>query len=297
MERTVPDRTTIARIATRTALQSRRSQSIPRVQPVNSFDLAESLGCEVRFMDAPSLEGMFSRAPHPVIILPSPRHRPRGRLAFTCAHELGHCRLGHGTRVDHLVAEPHPHYHPEEHAADVFAGMLLMPRSVIDSAFDRRSLDCKHASPKDLFAISCELGVGFMTLVHHLTMSLHIMDHSCAERLKRVSPQSIRDSLLATPTSHHAILMDAACAAPSIDLEVNELLVAEADSFDPFDSIDRGLISEEHDLGRNQYHIYRAVRPGMATVSISGRDIKCRVCRTHYVGTHRNRFLEDPEIL
>ena len=61
----VVDRIGVLREAMRSALQLRRSLSIPREQPINVYDVATSIGVEVTFADLPSLEGMFYRGPDP----------------------------------------------------------------------------------------------------------------------------------------------------------------------------------------------------------------------------------------
>ena len=71
----------IGREAMRSALQLRRSLSIAREEAVNVYDLATSIGVDVMFLDRPSLEGMFVRDPDPLVLVPSRRHRPRGRSA------------------------------------------------------------------------------------------------------------------------------------------------------------------------------------------------------------------------
>src|SRR5207249_3321979 len=58
----VTDRLAIARESARAALQVRRSLVIARERPLNPFDVAQALGIEVWFTDAPSLEGMFARS-------------------------------------------------------------------------------------------------------------------------------------------------------------------------------------------------------------------------------------------
>src|SRR5262249_26864115 len=86
-------------------------------------------GVDVRFVDAPSLEGMYCRAPRLSIFVPSSMHRPWGRIVFSCAHELGHHELGHGTRADKYLAGSHygKSREPEELAADVFAAFFVSP--------------------------------------------------------------------------------------------------------------------------------------------------------------------------
>jgi hypothetical protein len=68
----VTSRVALGREAMRSALQLRRSLSIAREDPVNVYDVASAIGVELRFVDRPSLEGMFLRDPHPVILLPRP---------------------------------------------------------------------------------------------------------------------------------------------------------------------------------------------------------------------------------
>lgn len=292
METTLFDRASLARIATRAAYQVRRSLSIPRNEPLDVFDTAEAIGVEVRFVDAPSLEGMFSRAPHPLVILPSPAHRPRGRLAFTCAHELGHCRLGHGERVDKLVDDPRASNDPEEFAADVFAGTLLMPRPAIVEAFARRNVSPESASPQLLYAIACELGVGLSTLVNHLAYGLRICDAAWARRLSRVTPKSVRAQLMHDPPSS-IVLLDGGSAARTIDLVVGETLLVSADaSFDLTTVNELVRRADGQNVGANAWE---ALTPGTASALVNGQGVRVRVSRSTYVGPHRNRFLPDPE--
>ena len=82
------DRRAIARQAMAAALRTRLSLGYGLEHAVCVYDLAEKLGVEVRFLDVPSMEGMYSSASSPTIIVSS--LRPFGRRAFNCAHELGH---------------------------------------------------------------------------------------------------------------------------------------------------------------------------------------------------------------
>src|SRR3954447_13733612 len=113
-------------------MQLRRNLAIPREVPVNAFDIAQMSGLDVRFLDAPSLEGMFVRDPGLRVLLPSLKHRPRPRVLFSCAHEIGHHQLGHGTKADEYLADGQSHaFSAEEFLANSFAAHLLMPRAAI----------------------------------------------------------------------------------------------------------------------------------------------------------------------
>ena len=291
----MPDRATLARMATRAALQTRRSLSISRDQPVNAFDLAERLGVEVRFLDTPSLEGMFSRAPHPIIVLPSTKHRPRGRLAFTCAHELGHSVLGHGERVDKLLEQPRERHNPEEYAADVFAGSLLMPRAAVQAACARRELTVETATPEQLFAISCELGVGYATLVKHVGYGLQMATDLWMNSMLKTGPKAIRRELLDRECSEPLVVLDQAFSASIVDAEVGELLASSAPLIDGADTGASTLVEDMGFQTREAMYVYRAVRPGQSDVVLAPRHFQLRVSRAGYCGRQRHRFLADPE--
>jgi hypothetical protein len=90
----------LAKDALMKALRLRRKMGISLEAPVCVFDLANEMGIEVRFVDVPSLEGIYSKWPEPVIIVSS--LRPPGRQASTGGHELGHHEYGHGFCIDEL---------------------------------------------------------------------------------------------------------------------------------------------------------------------------------------------------
>ena len=97
------NRRAIARQAMAAALRTRLSVGYGLDHAVCVYDLAEKLGVEVRFLDLPSMEGMYSSASGPTIIVSS--LRPPGRRAFTCAHELGHHNRSDGVEIDELVEQ------------------------------------------------------------------------------------------------------------------------------------------------------------------------------------------------
>jgi Zn-dependent peptidase ImmA (M78 family) len=97
------NREKLAQAAMVRALQMRARAGYPLRDPVCVYALAERLGIEVRFLDIPSMEGIYRGPKHPTIILSS--LRPPGRQAYNCAHELGHHDLGHGAQFDELIDE------------------------------------------------------------------------------------------------------------------------------------------------------------------------------------------------
>jgi hypothetical protein len=287
----VTDRLALQREALRTALQLRRSLSIPRHGPVNVYDVAVAHGVEIQFVDLRSLEGMFYRGPDPKIILPCLRHRPRGRVTFSCAHELGHFELGHGTRVDKYL-ENGQRMKPktdEEIAADTFATSLLMPRPAVLDRFACRGWDLESATPLQLFALAGELDVGYSTLIRHLCYGLELVDRNWLNERERTTPKALRRFITGDPTTKRVVLVDAHWPNVPIDLEVSDSLAATAIWEAP-----RG--DWAHDKGvHGDWRLISPRRPGIYQFDIGGASRLVRVARTGYCGRFRYRHLEDAE--
>lgn len=285
------DRTIAARIALRAALQLRRSLSIPRELPVNVFDVASAIGIDVRFLDLPSLEGMFCRDPGPRILLPSLKHRPRGRVAFSCAHELGHFALNHDTRFDECpgAAPQHDSKSCEEFASDVFAGSLLMPRQALLGSFARRSWSPDTATPLQIFIVAGELGVGYETLLTHLSVVLGLLPSARFEECKRIAPKTIRSEFLQREDPGDLVIIDEAWVPVPVDLQVGDVVAVPL----ALAATARFLLLEPIS-DRGGWKIFRARRSGIEKVVIGNR-VTVRVARYGYVGPVRNRFLEDPD--
>src|ERR1017187_220960 len=123
----------LARQGLRGALETRRRGTKSKSEPICVFDLAESLGVEVKFCPGNSFGGMYAKASRTILV---PALRPQGRQAFTCAHELGHWFFEHGTHIDELDdMERERDDHPEERLVNHFASYLLMPPWAVEEAF------------------------------------------------------------------------------------------------------------------------------------------------------------------
>ena len=285
------NRINLQREAARSALQLRRSRSIPREHPVNVYDLAAATGVQVQFLDLPSLEGMFYRGPDPKIFLPSLNHRSRGRVSFTCAHELGHFQLGHGTRVDEYldspeVSEPKS---DDEIAADTFASTLLMPRPAVLKRFECRGISLESASPADLFIASCELDVGYSTLLNHLRFGLQLVDDEWLVGRKNVAPKFIRENLAGVSDVRRVVVVDEHWAPVPIDLEVGDyVVVPEGAQLKPEQFLDSVGV-------RGAYRSLKAVRPGQCTIRIGDSAPIVRIARAGFIGLFQYRFFEEVE--
>lgn len=152
-------RTTMARSPSMSSLRMRASFHTKPWQAIDVFDLAQSAGVEVRFARIASMEGMYLRQTAPVILVAS--DRPAGRKRFSCAHELGHHAFGDGSRIDELLEAGGVHgtREEEEIRADMFAGLLLMPKSAVQRGFSARGLSVETATAIDVFRVSSWLSV------------------------------------------------------------------------------------------------------------------------------------------
>ena len=140
------DRRALSLEAARAALRVRRRYGRSFGQAVDAVDLAETAGLEVLFIPIGSMEGMYYAADPPTILLPS--DRPTGRQAFSCAHELGHHVLGHGSRLDTLMLEDSDdRIQDEEWLANMFAAFLLMPITAVARGFRERGWEPGTATP------------------------------------------------------------------------------------------------------------------------------------------------------
>lgn len=282
------DRAALGREALRSALHLRRARAIPRESAVNVYDIAQASGVTVRFVDLKSTEGLFVKQPGPIILLPSLRHRPRGRVTYSCAHELGHFQLGHGTRFDEYVGElPTANRAREEFAADIFAATLLMPRTAVIRRFESRGWKIAAATPIQVFTVAGELDVGYSTLIGHMRLGLDLVDANWHDDCRKVSPKALRTEIVGAADASRVVVVDEFWDEVPVDLEVGDVLAIR--SVLP---VEMGPALAE--LGLNgAWRLIRALRSGCSQVSIGGRHILTRIARQGFCGDLRYRFLEE----
>ena len=283
------DRKFIGRQALRNALATRRRVSASKSQPVCVYDIAEELGVEVLFRPENSLDGMYVKTSRTILI---PSNRPPGRQAFTCAHELGHCLFGHGSRIDEIAVLEEEHAHdPEERLANAFGGYLLMPPWAVKEAFFRRNWVPRSSKPLQVYIVAGQLGVGYETLVRHLFHSLNMLSLTDMELLLRSTPKRLRRSLLGHDNSRHLIVVDRAWTKIALDLQVGDFLILPTGV-----NLEGGCatIVGDHPLGT----LGQAMLPGIARVQDCDGSWATfvRVSRRDFVGRSIYRHLEDPDV-
>ena len=279
------DRRAIARQAMAAALRTRLSLGYGLEHAVCVYDLAEELGVEVRFLDVPSMEGMYSSASGPTIIVSS--LRPPGRRAFTCAHELGHHNRRDGVEIDELVEQwDKPRFDPKEFAADCFAGALLMPKMAVSRAFAVRGWSMEECTPEQAYMVAGYFGVGYTTLIHHMRGALQVLPGTRAQALLKVSPRKAQSLLLGWQTSQTVVVVDSHWAGRAVDVEVGDLILvkggaqSDGECLEPSPDVEHGWL-------------YRAARPGIGRLEAGTTwSTFVRVSRRDYVGRAPYRHWE-----
>ena len=245
------------------------------------------MNVRVRIVDI-SMKGNYFQDAEPLIFISV--LRPFPRRAFTCAHELGHHVFGHGSTIDHLTeeAELEKIFQPDEFLVDSFAGFMLMPILGVRKAFSSRGWNAKTATPEQFFTVACNFGVGYGTLITHMTYSLGEIDKVKAKELLRFGPKAIREKVLGYSSDSSLVIVDENWLMPTVDVEVGTdiLLPSEVQVTDKCVEL----------IGKtDEGYIYRAVHPGIDRLFRPSANWAAfiRVSREQFVGLSQYRHLEE----
>ena len=252
--------------------------------PICPFNLAEAIGLHVRFVKISSFEGMYLADELTILVS---AERPEGRKNFTCAHEIGHHVLGHGTVIDEILSVP-----PDkaiEQEADFFAAMLLMPLSAVRKL--SREMDLNFDDPdetKIYFASRC-LGVSYLALVTQLYQILKLISYSDYTNLKKAKVSSIKERIIKCIISDDIFLVGGWWKEKAIDVTVGDLLLSES----PL--IIEGSAITTHEKLDGKY-VIRAGRAGISRIS-DGKNLNLfvRVSRKYFAGLNQYRYLKEEE--
>jgi Zn-dependent peptidase ImmA (M78 family) len=279
----------LARQALRGALEIRRRVSVANSEPVCIFDIAEQLGIEVVFRPETSLGGLYNKTTQTILI---PTHRPAGRQAFTCAHEIGHWFFGHGTSIDEISdVERYYEDNAKERVVDIFASYLLMPPRAVREAYNKRGWETGNCTPMQAYVVAGQLGVGYETLVQHMRYSLRLISNTHAEQLLKTTPQKLRHALLGADRTQRLVFVDLAWTKVAIDLQVGDLAIVPKTAKLEGSS---AVIVGDHELGT----IIEARAPGVSRIELLNKAWSAfvRVSRKDFIGRSIYRHLEDPDV-
>jgi len=279
------NRRVLATQAMQAATATRAKAKLDQASPICVYGLCETLGVTVRFNNI-NMEGMYQRGAQPRIHLSA--RRPLPRRAYNCAHELGHHVFGHGSSIDELRedAKVQPWEDPKEFLADTFAGFTLMPIIGLRHAFAVRGWTPETATPAQMFTIACEFGVGYATLLTHLSVGVNKLSRGRATALQRITPKALRVEILGVLAPEPLIVVDHHRTWPALDAEVKTLLL-----LPPGTEVTGAALAFERDLAHGR--LFRAMSPGIVQASASSWAAFVRIASEAYVGLAQYRHLED----
>ena len=281
------NRDLLTRRAMRAAATVRMRTGNSQASPICIYGVCKSLGIIVRFCDV-DMEGMYQSGPQPRIHLSA--FRPLPRRTYNCAHELGHHYFGHSTTLDELNAEmPNAlSERPEEFLADVFAGFVLMPPMGLRHSFSSRGWVAKTATAEQCYTVASDFGVGYSTLITHMSLNTTLLSTSQARVLSGTTPKQISSRILGATATARLVVADQWSTSPVIDVEVDTLLLLPLGA----KATSSRLISVRT-MGQGE--LFRAVFAGIVRVSADqcGWAAFVRISRSQYVGLAEYRHLED----
>lgn len=271
-------------------LSFKRACNININTPISVFDAVEKAGLELRFRSEPTLEGMYFKDERVILVSV---HRPIGRQAFTCAHELGHHAFGHGTRVDNsqqfISIDSKPQ---EEKAADLFAAHFLMPLMGIKNDLKKRNWNIKELKPHQAFVISSLYGVSYEALLNHLRYNSTMLSENTFQELSQVKPKSIKTSLLGFEYSKELTIVDRFWHGRPIDLVSGQLVIF-SNKFNIENTKNLRVRARN-----SRYSIMEATTQSVSSATLDGESFSVRVSGNHegpYTGRSKYRFLEEPD--
>jgi Zn-dependent peptidase ImmA (M78 family) len=268
------------------ASDARDSVGINLIAPVDIYAVAEAIGIRVRFLPV-SMEGFYRKGSPPRVMLSA--LRPLARRAFTCAHEIGHDWFGHGSTIDELQGDDrHDSDIPEEILANAFAGFMLMPSIGLRRAFNSRGWKPATANPLQILTIASEFGVGYETLLTHLSVTLGDMPRSVRTELGKWTPQRIRKKVLGDADADGLVILDEKHQTAGVDLEDGYALAVPTGA-----TVSGPVLTPRQAI--TGLDVYNAVGRGRATIKTAQWQAEARVAPQNFIGPATYRFLEDPD--
>lgn len=170
--------------------RSRLADGYTRVDPIG---IAEGEGIDVIVRPLDKLLGAFFREDSVGILLNS--QRPTGMFHMTCAHELGHFFLNHGSTADEQL-DYRSDASDLELEADQFAYSLMAPHALIVRVLKAHGWNwASMHDPAILYQLSLRLGLSYTAMVWSLAR-LDKLEAATAKSLANIPPADIKRSLV-----------------------------------------------------------------------------------------------------
>ncbi len=251
--------------------------------PICPFNLADAMGIDIRFVNIPSFEGMYV-ADENVILISS--LRPDGRKRFTCAHELGHHILGHGTVIDEIIEEGSDKEIEKE--ADFFAAMLLLPISFIKSAAKDPMINFDSLNEKNVYVLSKYAGVSYEALITQLFYNHKLNNRNTFNQLKEKRLSEIKKSIYKDILNNTEVFVVGNWwKERAIDAVVGDTIYMQ--NFCDHEGNSISIISND-----KQNQIFECRTPGISRIFNSEWSGFIRVSRPNFKGMYQ--FMHEEEI-
>jgi Zn-dependent peptidase ImmA (M78 family) len=271
------------RSAAKKALRFRVEHGYQLDEPCNIYELIHKQRIDLQFVDVPSLEGMYleEESTNRICVC---AHRPVGRQKFTAAHELGHHVLGHGSQIDagfeidHAVPDD-----LEERTADVFARYVLMPPRAVYAGFRGRGLDPTSARPEDFYRIGTWLGVGFVTLVYHMTFTLQVLSRAQCHMLEKVELRDIKRALAGAGTTFDVWQLDKSWAGMMLHAQLGDFIIG----------VTSGQERKRLLMGSDGEHWIATTIGTSEYMLADGPSVTISVSRRNFAGFYDYRYLQE----
>lgn len=252
--------------------------------PICPYSLCESMGLDLWFVKIASFEGMYV-SNHNLILISS--ERPEGRKRFTCAHEIGHYELGHGTVIDEITE--HGSNKQEEHEADFFASMLLMPSLAVRRAINRYGVVAEKLKSNDVYILSKYFGVSYKAFISHICKNLYLITHEQYQILKNIELADVRKSISGTTTKNQVFSVGNWWDEKAIELEVGDILVSDKSL-----SMDGPRIFKKLNHEPFRY-VHEAVSPGITRLFNNGWSCFSKISKHKFQGPFQYKYDEEEE--
>ncbi|MDR6680162.1 ImmA/IrrE family metallo-endopeptidase [Pseudomonas oryzihabitans] len=160
---------------------------------IDPFQIAADSGVIVMLRPMQKLLGAFLGDATPGILVNM--DRPAGLVHMTCAHELGHFFMGHGSAADENI-----YYGSKgaiiEQEADQFGYNLLAPRKLIVKIMQRKQwTKAQLFRPEILYQLALRMGVSYEAAAWSLRRH-NVMSTDQVQQILLTTPAMIKRSLL-----------------------------------------------------------------------------------------------------
>ncbi|MGW4368124.1 ImmA/IrrE family metallo-endopeptidase [Nocardia takedensis] len=184
-------------IARQRADRLHQQMHTPFDRPVDVFGLTQKLGLWLAAQPMDHTYGFYLSEGSAAGVVVNSQH-PEALQRFTCAHELGHHLLGHGSHTDDSnTVERTADLALREQQAQVFAAALLMPPPLINRTLRQLNI-AQSPTPSEIYAVGRDMAVSYIAALHGLA-SLKKIDPATVSALAKRGPKAAKDQLREGP--------------------------------------------------------------------------------------------------